>query len=389
MRRRAFLQTCGTGLLPAGLLACGGGTSDEPTAESTDPPAGDPLALPLLQETQLRFLGRFSMPETGWSWGLGLAGQGQFLAVNATTRAIRLYDIPPIGGTATLAAEGATLPSWGEAVNGWIPGGSIRHAGRLFCGQFQMYDEADTPWLFQTIADTFSGGWTPGQRPAAQEGLPLRGLVGSFGLIPAAYRSLFAGHDLFACNLAGKSIISNSTWGPSFMTFPSSAAVAGGSVPVLRLMSYDSGGLEGDTLSAGKLLPEVSTIAGAGIVPGTRTLIVFGMEPGSTCYGIGSACRDGCSEDQGYHGYPYRAVVYAFDLRDLVRVRDGQLAPSALRPYGSQPGGVMGSPIGWQLEGVTDCWSTYNKSGFFDPDTRRIYMTHRDHDAPVWVWQVG
>ncbi len=389
MRRRAFLQTCGIGLLPAGLLACGGGTSDEPTAESTDPPAGDPLALPLLQETQLRFLGRFSMPETGWSWGLGLAGQGQFLAVNATTRAIRLYDIPPIGGTATLAAEGATLPSWGEAVNGWIPGGSIRHAGRLFCGQFQMYDEADTPWLFQTIADTFSGGWTPGQRPAAQEGLPLRGLVGSFGLIPAAYRSLFAGHDLFACNLAGKSIISNSTWGPSFMTFPSSAAAAGGTVPVLRLMSYDSGGLEGDTLSAGKLLPEVSTIAGAGIVPGTRTLIVFGMEPGSTCYGIGSACQDGCNEDQGYHGYPYRAVVYAFDLRDLVRVRDGQLAPSALRPYGSQPGGVMGSPLGWQLEGVTDCWSTYNKSGFFDPDTRRIYMTHRDHDAPVWVWQVG
>jgi hypothetical protein len=82
-------------------------------------------------------------------------------------------------------------------------------------------------------------------------------------------------------------------------------------------------------------------------------------------------------------------VVYAFDLRDLVRVRDGQLAPNALRPYGTQPGGVMGSPIGWRLEGVTDCWSTYNKSGFFDPDTRRIYMTHRDHDAPVWVWQVG
>lgn len=389
MRRRSFLHLCGGAAMPAALAACGGGTSSTSSAGSPQAPPTEPLALPLLQQSQLRFLGRFSLPEAGWNWGLGLAGQGQFLAVNADSRAIRLYNIPAIGGTATLAAQGAVLPSWGEAVNGWIPGGTIRHGGRLFCGQFQMYDEADTPWLYQTIADSMTGGWTPGQRPAAQDGLPLRGLVGSFGVIPQGYRSLFAGHDLFACNLAGKSIISNSTWGPSFMAFPSSAAGSGGTVPAMRLMAYDSGGLEGDVLTEGKLLPEVSTIAGAGIVPGTRTLIAFGMEPGSTCYGIGSACRDGCNEDQGYHGYPYRAVVYAFDLRDLVRVRDGLLAPSALRPYGTQPGGVMGSPIGWRLEGVTDCWSTYNKSGFFDPDTRRIYMTSRDHDAPVWVWQVG
>lgn len=389
MRRRTFLQSCGSGILPAALLACGGGGSPDAPAEPPGPPTPDPLALPLLEETQLRFLGRFSLPEPGWSWGLGLAGQGQFLAANAATRALRLYEIAPIGGTAALVAEGAALPSWGETDNGWIPGGNIRHDGRLFCGQFQMYDEADTPWLFQTIPDRFAGAWTPGQRPAPLNGLPLRGLVGSFGIIPPAYRSLFGGHDLFACNLAGKSIIGNSSWGPSFLSFPSAAALAGGEVPARLLMAYDSGGLEGEVLTPGKLLPEVSTIAGAGIVPGTRTLIVFGMEPGSTCYGVGSACADRCSEDQGYHGYPYRAVVYAFDLRDLVRVRDGALAPGAVRPYGTRPGGVRGSPIGWRLDGVSDCWSTYNKSGFFDPDTRRIYMTSREHDAPVWVWQVG
>jgi hypothetical protein len=242
--------------------------------------------------------------------------------------------------------------------------------------------------LFQTTADLLSGGWTAGQKPADQ-GVPLRGLVGSFGVIPQAYRSLFGGFDLFACNLHGKSIISNATWGPSFLAFPSSAADRPGELPSMLLMGYDSGGLAGDTLGAGKLLPEVSTIAGAGIVPGTRTLIVFGMEPGSTCYGVGSACGDGCSEDQGYHGFPYRAVVYAFDLRDLVQVRDGALHRSAVRPYGTRSGGVMGSPIGWALGGVTPCWSTYNKSGFFDPDTRRIYMTDRHHDSPVYVWQVA
>lgn len=352
------------------------------------PPSGGVLDLPLLVPGRIRFLGTFSMPEPWWSWGIGYAGNNQFVATNRNTGGVRLYNIPAIGGTATLAAEGATLPSWGASANGWIPGGTVRVNGRLIAGQFQMYDTTDTPWLFQSIADSLRGGWTAPQRPDPH-GVPLRGLVGSFGVIPAAYRSLFNGHDLFAANTAGKSIIGNSTWGPSFMSFPSSAATGSGTVPSLLLMAYDSGGHRGGPLTGGKLLPEVATIAGGGIVPGTRTLIMFGIEPSRTCYGTGAQCNDPCSQSQGFHGSPYTAVVYAFDLRDLVAVRDRALSRSAVRPYGTQPGGVMGSPRGWALPGFGPCNTTYNKSGFFDPDTRRIYMTNQWHDSPVYVWQIS
>lgn len=348
---------------------------------------GGVLDLPLLQQGQITPLGSFAMPAEWWSWGIGYAGNDQFIASHGETRAIRIFDIPPIGGTAMLATSGATLPSWGATGSGWIPGGNVRVNGRVFAGQFQMYDFVDTPWLFQSIPDSLSGDWTTGQRPQ-DHGVPLRGLVGSFGVIPEAYRSLFDGYDLFACNLAGKSIISNSTWGPSFMAFPSAAAASGGTVPSMLLMGYDSGGLSGNTLTVGKLLPEVATIAGAGIVPGTRTLIVFGAEAATNCYGTGSACGSPCGDGQGYHGYPHTAVVYAFDLRDMMAVRNGTLARSAVRPYATQPGGVMGSPKGWPLAGFNPCWTTYNKSGFFDPDTKRIYMTNHDHDSRVYVWQV-
>jgi hypothetical protein len=344
--------------------------------------------LPLLQQGHITFLGSFAMPEEWWSWGIGYAGNNQFIAANAQNRGIRIYNIPQIGGTATLAASGATLPSWGSSGNGWIPGGNIRINGRVFSGQFQMYDSTDTPWLFQTIADSLSGGWTAPQRPQSY-GVPLRGLLGSFGVIPNEYRSLFDGHDVFAANVTGKSIISNSTWGPSFMPFPSSAASSGGTVPSMLLTAYESGGLSGNTLTSGKLLPEVTTVAGAGIVPGTRTLIYFGVEPRSNCYGTGSACGDPCNNDQGYHGYPYEAVVYAFDLRDVVAVRTGAVSRSSVRPYGTQSGGVMGSPRGWPLAGFNPCWTTYNKSGFFDPATRRIYMTNQWHDSRIYVWQVA
>ncbi len=378
----AFLQGCG-----------GGSKGPEAAADAAPPPVANPpsmggvLDLPLLQPGRITFVGSFALPEASWSWGIGYAGNNQFVAANRQTGAVRLYNIPAIGGTATLAARGATLPSWGSSANGWIPGGTIRVNGRVLAGQFQMYDMTDTPWLFQSIGDSLSGAWTAPQRPEGM-GQPLRGLVGSFGVIPPAYRSLFNGYDLFATNTAGKSIISNSSWGPSFLAFPSSAATTGGTVPSMLLLAYDSGGLTGNTLTSGKLLPEVGTIAGGGIVPGTRTLIMFGVEASRTCYGTGAQCNDPCSQDQGYHGSPYTAVVYAFDLRDLVAVRNGSLARNAVRPYATQPGGVMGSPKGWPLQGFNACWTTYNKSGFFDPDSKRIYMTNQWHDSNVYVWQV-
>lgn len=387
-------MTAAVALSTALLSGCGGGGKGAEAAAdagspvtSNPPPTGGALDLPLLQPGRVTLLGSFGMPEESWSFGIGYAGNNQFVAANRQTGAVRLYNIPAIGGTATLAASGATLPSWGSSANGWIPGGTIRVNGRVLAGQFQMYDMSDTPWLFQSIADSLSGSWTAPQRPEGL-GQPLRGLVGSFGVIPPVYRSLFNGYDLFATNTAGKSIISNSSWGPSFLAFPSSAATSGGTVPSMLLLAYDSGGLTGNTLTSGKLLPEVGTIAGGGIVPGTRTLIMFGVEASRTCYGTGTQCNDSCSQDQGYHGSPYTAVVYAFDLRDLVAVRNGSLARNAVRPYATQSGGVMGSPKGWPLQGFNSCWTTYNKSGFFDPDTKRIYMTNQWHDSRVYVWQV-
>ena len=380
----AFLPGCGGG---GGGRGADAPPDSNPPPGSNPPPMGGVLDLPLLQAGSIRFLGSFAMPEASWSWGIGYAGNNQFVAADRQNGAIRLYNIPAIGGTATLAASGATLPSWGASSNGWIPGGTIRVGGRVLAGQYQMYDVTDTPWLFQSIGDSLSGTWTAPQRPQSY-GQPLRGLVGSFGVIPPDYRSLFNGYDLFATNTAGKSIVSNSSWGPSFLAFPSSATTAGGTVPSQLLLAYDSGGLNGGTLSSGKLLPEVATIAGGGIVPGTRSLIMFGVEASRTCYGTGAQCNDPCSPDQGYHGSPYTAVVYAFDLRDLVAVRNGSLARNAVRPYATQSGGVMGSPRGWPLQGFNTCWTTYNKSGFFDPDTRRIYMTNQWHDSAVYVWQI-
>jgi hypothetical protein len=62
---------------------------------------------------------------------------------------------------------------------------------------------------------------------------------------------------------------------------------------------------------------------------GYRSVLFFGSHgTGSICYGdVPADCTDPVYLDKGYHAYPYRPQVWAFDVADLVAVKNNLIDP--------------------------------------------------------------
>jgi hypothetical protein len=192
-------------------------------------------------------------------------------------------------------------------------------------------------------------------------------------------------------------IISRTSLGPSATVFdPSSLASQSNAV---QLVGYPIdhptlGTYEGTDLAKPFLM---ATAMGGLVFPsGTRSVLFFGTQPGSACYGEGTSdpskvgqpvdgtvwCFDPTSIYKGNHGYPYQGFVWAYDVDDLVAVKQGKKNPWDVTPYAT-----------WTLSApfmAKD--STAILGATYDPATRRIYVSLGDADgrAPVVaVYQLG
>ena len=325
--------------------------------------------LPLFPLADLAFVGAFRLPSGGFGAStvdyaqgpvaLGPDGTTLFVVGHAHQQAIAEFAIPPLGAGPTPAelpmAEAPRQPF--ATVLGRASGGNPQGLDRV--GGLLLVPGADGP---QLLINAYVDYDAPGtvthttlvlRDPADLGGSPVDGpyafdggaghTAGWLAPVPDAYRDELGGPYLTG-HSSGIPIISRTSVGPSAFAFVA-AAFAGppGVVPTTRLLDFDlDHPLHADLDAAGDnpLWTHLSQATVGLIVPGTRTYLTLGHSGGhrsGVCYKCtqsdGHTCGGYCARDAD----DTDAYAWAWDLLDLVAVREGRLAAHAVRPYAFGP----------------------------------------------------
>ena len=332
----------------------------------TAPPLAD---LPLVQITDLAFAGAFRVPtgDVGASTvdyaqgpiALGPGGATLYLVGHAHHQAIAEFAIPALGdGPAPVDLPMAEAPRQPfatvlERADGGNPqeldsiGGLLLVPGpdgpRLLINAYVYYDAPGAvTHTTLVLRDPGDVAGSPVDGPFAFDG-GAGHTAGWLAPIPAAYRDALGGDHLTG-HSSGIPIISRSSVGPSAFAFDA-AAFAGppGGVPTTRLLDFDlahplHADLDADGDNA--LWTHLSQATVGVIVPGSRTYLTLGHSGGhrsGVCYKCtqsdGTLCGGYCARDAD----DVAAYAWAWDLLDLVAVREGRLAPHDVRPYAYGP----------------------------------------------------
>lgn len=197
--------------------------------------------------------------------------------------------------------------------------------------------------------------------------------------IPIAWQDMLGGSHLTGQS-SGMPIISRLSVGPSAFAFHArelTIANVASPIPTTTLLDFSlehplHDDLENNSRS-NTLWTHLSRVTFGVIVPGTRTYATFGFSGGhksGVCYK--------CTQSNGYEcgGYcapdakDYQQAYWFWDVNDLLKVKSGQLAPYAVRPYAY---GALPTPFenaGHQIGG-----------GSFDPNTGRLFFTIQKADT--------
>lgn len=194
--------------------------------------------------------------------------------------------------------------------------------------------------------------------------------------IPEAWQGLLGGTHL-AGQSSGQPIISRFSVGPSAFAFNARELTGAGTVATRTLLDFSLEHPLHDDLEnnsrTNDLWTHLSRATFGVIVPGTRTYATFGYSGGhksGVCYK--------CTQSNGYEcgGYcapdakDYQQSYWFWDVNDLFAVKNGQLAPHAVRPYAY---GALTTPFEnaeHQIGG-----------GSFDPSSGRLFFTIQKADT--------
>lgn len=351
----------------------------------------DPLSLPLVQSSDaiFTFLGTIAMPATiaqddgVAAGGMALSAAGTSLYLTSFFGSVAKVSLPASGvGTAGLQVGWTATPGSGGPNQNKLA--ALEYGGQVYCSKYSTYTEvAQAGWIQRgtTALTGFTG-------LSATSGQNTRLFAQAFMPIPTAWQALLGGP--VAALGSRVSIISNSCCGYNFVTFD--PATVGGNVPVTPLLLYTySNPIEpGDSGFAGwasapknanggtDLFSSTNAaIAGALIVPGSRTLLYV------TAHGYGLA-NNGCRPGSSVHNDPNRLQCVAFDLQDLVDVKNGLHPAYAPRPYAWWE---------WNYGGVhwTSCVGAVPMeagSGVYDPVKGRWYMCTDFFGEDLHTWTV-
>jgi hypothetical protein len=405
------------------LLACvgaaAGGASLPIAAQSTGR---------LLQASDLAYEGAFRLPngptdETTFAWGgtalaFNPAHKSLFLVGHAWKQLVAEVDIPDIVNGATVDElktarlrqpltdvlrghlKAVSKPSATVYIGGLQPVGED-----LLVTTYVYYDNSGTTTRshFRVSTDftqtTVNGPFQIGKTPN-QAGW----VAGYMAPIPPEHQAALGG-DLFTgqCCIP---IISRTSYGPS-LTVTTAALIGDKPAPAVRVLGYPQkhatlGGWD----SSGKLFSGATQIGGVVAIPGTDSVLFFGRrglgkfcygpavtdpalhgfavtkefaklhtEPdGKPKYGVGETlCYDLGIGSKGNHAYPYESLVWAYDVKDLIKAKKGK-SPWDIVPYATWPIELPRAVNARQIAGVA-----------FDPETRRVFISSPfgDKAAPV------
>lgn len=174
-------------------------------------------------------------------------------------------------------------------------------------------------------------------------------------------------------------IISRTSLGPAVSVFDPADVGTRSPVPATQVLSYPlSHPTLGACESSGALFNCSSGSGGFVFPDGTRSVLFFGrLGTGPYCYGVGGAtgeCRDPTDNNKGPHTYPYQYEVWAYDVLDLISVKNGQKQPWQILPYKT-----------WSFDLPIQNGNRGIAGAAYDPAARRIYIsaTGVDGDGPL------
>jgi len=340
-----------------------------------------PATFPLIQQADLVYVGAFLLPSwtsdaTSFSYG------GTALAYNPSHNSLFLVghdsyqrtaevSIPPLVKSTTLAAlhRATFLQPFVEATEGQLPlinppdpnakkiGGYLVYNGQLYVSVYSYYDGGATQAVSHFVRPVT---WTPtgqvrGPYPVGALG---SGFVsGYMTLIPPEWQNAFGGPALTGnCCLP---IIGRTSHGPAALVFDPAALGGPTPVPAMPLVYYPAshptiGTWGGSWNPSQGIFWDGSTVIRGLVFPSrSRSVLFVGTQGiGGYCYGIGTNdsslagkptpdgtiyCYDPVNPYKGTHGYPYTAMVWAYDANALLAVKQGQKQPWEARPYATWP----------------------------------------------------
>lgn len=304
--------------------------------------------------------------------------------------------------------DGKRLTVDGGSGSGVFIGGYYPTATHLIVSAFDYYDgspyQENTHFRSSLDFSTATGNVT-GPFQVNSTFANRGGFVSAWMLpIPSAYQSALGGPAFTgACCL---SINARTSWGPTLTVFDPDDVGVTTPVPGTRVLGYDgSHHTVGDYDSPpGYIYNGAVTYGGAAFPTGTRTILFFGRvptDPSNYCYGEATLnpalhrqpvpgepgviyCYDptaGPTGGKGNSGYPYTSIAVAYDVNDLIAVKQGTHQWWEPVPYAS-----------WTVSLPYDFDATYfraearNITGVaYDPGTQRIFLlaSFQDANAPI------
>jgi hypothetical protein len=367
--------------------------------------------LPLWTSDRLAFAGAFRLPDGDFGASRAAYAEGPlfvdgargtfYLVGHAHHQAIAEFALPPLVRSERqedLAIAGPPLQPFATVLDRAVGGnpqaldtiGGLARVdtadGSQLVVNAWVYYDADAATTHTTFvmrdADDLAGGRIDGPFTLAGGAGHASGWLTS---VPDVWRGALGGPWIAGFS-SGPPLISRLTVGPSAFAFDPAALLAspGGQVPTVTLLDYD---LEHP------LHPDLDAVSGANdlwthlsravvgfVVPGTRTYLTFGHTGGhrtGVCYkcvpvGATEACGGFCPN----HADDVDTAYWAFDLLDLLAVREGRLAPHAVRPYAF---GAIDLPfVGPDRELA---------GGTFDPVSGLAYLVVRFGDPLQNEWE--
>ncbi len=372
-------------------------TSAAEPATSQPETAADATTARRIEFADLGYAGAFRLPEGdrvgcnygtgehcfsyGGLFGVGPNGASLYVRGHAWVGGVAEVTVPvslTLSSTAAVVQDIHDLADGEEVdpgeVNGQGPFAGLIHDGRLIVSGSTYYDADGTQTnthgvsgLDFSVANDFDGWYRFSPALAANP----RSIGGYMTSIPVEWRALLGGPALTGnCCL---SIIGNSSAGPSITVFDPAAVGVTSPLTGTTVLFYPlAHPLEPET-TQNEYFNFATQIEGIAFPPGTRSVLFVGRQgTGPYCYGDGAPCGDVCNGSKGTHAYPYRHQIWAYDANDLLAVKNGALAPWAVRPYAI-----------WTLNDMDASGCADISGAAYDPASGRLYVAAGYGDEPI------
>ena len=307
-------------------------------------------ALPLIYANHFSYQGSWQLPNASptFEWSGGVAcmhsnGTQFYHSHHAYDDMVSLLDFPEIGGVATQVAGPLSVPRYdmGNETNyeDNIIGG-LHYGGRLITSTVDQYDnekfigKPGLTWSAQDLSSTDGTYYGATGFETANPDVNRQFYGHHLGHIPAEWQAAFGAPAFGSGSFV--SIRSGCCNGWSFIAFdPEDVGTTGNDIPMEALMYYVNGSEIANTYIKNPMMSQSDQAAAGGfIVSETRSLLFISSNNQGHPYYKRNAV---CGSKSGEMALPKQRMVYAYDLLDLLEVKDGLRHPNSVMPYAKWP----------------------------------------------------